>query len=87
MREATEAQKEFLAANLNTAYFVAALTIDTTGAEMVQDLITGQRVYLDTNFIGRRGDDSHRLSCERAAILRVLSRPLVPHACGPHRGY
>ncbi len=53
MREATEAQKEFLAANLNTAYFVAALTIDPTGAQMVQELILGQRVYLDTNFIYR----------------------------------
>ena len=53
MREATEAQKAFLASNLNTAYFVAALTIDPTGAQMVQELISGQRVYLDTNFIYR----------------------------------
>jgi hypothetical protein len=53
MREATEAQKAFLASNLNTAYFVAALTIDPTGAQMVQELIVGQRVYLDTNFIYR----------------------------------
>jgi hypothetical protein len=53
MREATDAQKDFLAANLNTAYFVAALTIDPSGAEMIQELISGQRVYLDTNFIYR----------------------------------
>jgi hypothetical protein len=53
MREATEAQRAFLAANLNTAYFVAALTIDPTGAQLVQELIAGQRVYFDTNFIYR----------------------------------
>ena len=53
MREATEAQKRFLAANLNTAYFVAALTIDPSGAQLVQQLIKGQRVYFDTNFIYR----------------------------------
>jgi predicted nucleic acid-binding protein len=53
MRDATQAQREFLAANLNTAYFVAALTIDPTGAQLVQELIAGQRVYLDTNFIYR----------------------------------
>jgi IS5 family transposase len=53
MREATAAQKDFLAVNLNTAYFVAALTIDPTGARMVQKLIAGQRVYFDTNFIYR----------------------------------
>jgi predicted nucleic acid-binding protein len=53
MREATDAQKEYLASNLNTAYFVAALTIDPTGAQMVQELISGQRVYLDTNFLYR----------------------------------
>lgn len=53
MRDATEAQKQFLAANLNTAYFLAALTIDPSGAQMVQKLIAGQRVYLDTNFIYR----------------------------------
>jgi hypothetical protein len=53
MRDATQAQREFLAANLNTAYFVAALTIDPTGAQLVQELIAGQRVYLDTNHIYR----------------------------------
>ena len=53
MREATDAQKAFLGANLNTAYFMAALTIDPTGAQLVQELIAGQRVYLDTNFVYR----------------------------------
>jgi hypothetical protein len=53
MRQATDSQQAYLAAKLNTAYFVAALTIDPDGEKLVQNLVAGQRVYLDTNFVYR----------------------------------
>ncbi len=53
IRNPTEAQKAYLAQNLNTAYFLTILSIDPDGARLVTSLVEGQRVYLDTNFLYR----------------------------------
>lgn len=53
MRTPTESQGLFLSQNLNTGYFWTVLSIDPEGARLVQNLASGQRVYLDTNFIFR----------------------------------
>jgi hypothetical protein len=53
MREASEAQRAYLSEALNSAYFVTALTLDPEGARLIQAITSGQRVYLDTNFVYR----------------------------------
>ncbi len=53
MREATDSQRAYLSETLNTAYFVSALTLDPEGARLIQAITSGQRVYLDTNFVYR----------------------------------
>jgi hypothetical protein len=53
IRNPTDAQKAYLAQNLNTAYFLTILSIDPDGARLVRSLVEGQRVYLDTNFLYR----------------------------------
>jgi predicted nucleic acid-binding protein len=53
IRDPTEAQKAYLAQNLNAAYFLTILSIDPDGARLVTSLVQGQRVYLDTNFLYR----------------------------------
>lgn len=53
IRTPTEAQRAFLAQNLNTGYFWTVLSIDPDGANLVQEVAKGQRVYLDTNFLFR----------------------------------
>jgi predicted nucleic acid-binding protein len=53
IRQPTDAQKAYLAQNLNTSYFLTVLSIDPEGARLVSEIASGQRVYLDTNFIYR----------------------------------
>jgi hypothetical protein len=53
IRHPTEAQRAYLAQNLNTAYFLTVLSIDPDGARLVAEIAKGQRVYVDTNFIYR----------------------------------
>jgi predicted nucleic acid-binding protein len=53
LRRPTDAQRAYLAQNLNTAYFLTALSIDPEGARLVQEIAHGQRVYVDTNFVYR----------------------------------
>lgn len=53
VRQPTEAQRTLLATLLNTAYTLTILTLDPSAGALVQTVTTGQRVYLDTNFIYR----------------------------------
>ncbi|HEY5195070.1 MAG TPA: hypothetical protein VIJ39_14530 [Solirubrobacteraceae bacterium] len=53
IRRPTDIQRKFLAQNLSTGYFWTVLSIDPEGARLVQELVRGQRVYLDTNFVFR----------------------------------
>jgi hypothetical protein len=53
MREGTDAQRAYLSETLNATYFVTALTLDSEGARLIQAITSGQRVYLDTNFVYR----------------------------------
>jgi hypothetical protein len=53
IRRPTDIQRTFLAQNLSTGYFWTVLSIDPEGARLVQELVRGQRVYLDTNFVFR----------------------------------
>lgn len=53
IRSPSDAQRAFLAQNLNTGYFWTVLSIDPDGANLVQEVVKGQRVYLDTNFLFR----------------------------------
>lgn len=53
VRRPTEAQTIFLSGVLNCAFFTAVLTIDPEAARLIQEVATGQRVYLDTNFVYR----------------------------------
>jgi predicted nucleic acid-binding protein len=72
MREATDAQRLYLAQTLNTAYFVTALTIDPAAARLITSITSGQRVYLDTNFLYRLlGVQGPRYVKASEAILRA----------------
>lgn len=44
-------QRTYLASLLNTSFYMTVLTLDPQANHLVQEQITGQRVYLDTNFI------------------------------------
>jgi VIT1/CCC1 family predicted Fe2+/Mn2+ transporter len=72
IRSPTDAQKVYLAQNLNTAYFLTVLSIDPDGARLVLDLTRNQRVYLDTNFLYRLlGVQGPRFVKPAEAILRA----------------
>lgn len=51
VRCATPAQRQFLAGLLNTSFYMCVLTIDPEAKHLVQVQMTGQRIYLDTNFL------------------------------------
>ncbi len=53
VRRPTSTQRAYLAQMLNTSYFKSVLSIDSEGARLVREIVSGQRVYLDTNFIYR----------------------------------
>jgi hypothetical protein len=53
VRHPTDAQRKYLAQNLNAAYFLTVLSIDPDGARLITEIARGQRVYLDTNFVFR----------------------------------
>jgi hypothetical protein len=75
IRHPTPAQKAYLAQNLNTSYFLTVLSIDPDGARLVTELIAGQRVYLDTNFIYRLlGVQGPRYVKPAEAILRATQK-------------
>jgi hypothetical protein len=71
IRHPTEAQKAYLAQNLNAAYFLTVLSIDPDGAQLVSSMVKGQRVYVDTNFLYRLlGVQGPRYVKPAEAILR-----------------
>jgi hypothetical protein len=47
----TPDQRRFLAALLNTSFYMTVLTIDPEAKQLVQAQMGGQRIYLDTNFL------------------------------------
>lgn len=51
VRSPTAAQRTYLAGLLNTSFYLTVLTLDPQASQLVQEQVTGQRVYLDTNFI------------------------------------
>jgi hypothetical protein len=51
VRSPTPAQRTYLASLLNTAFYMTVLTLDPSASNLVQEQISGQRIYLDTNFI------------------------------------
>jgi hypothetical protein len=51
VRSPTNSQRIYLASLLNTAFYMTVLTLDPSASNLVQEQISGQRVYLDTNFI------------------------------------
>jgi len=51
VRQPTPEQLSYLANRLNTAYFLTVLTLDPAAHELMQDSVSGQRVYLDTNVV------------------------------------
>jgi hypothetical protein len=53
LREPTENQKRYLNRMLNAAYFLTILSIDPDAAMLVRETASGQKVYLDTNFLYR----------------------------------
>jgi len=53
IRRPTETQKLWLGQQLNTTYFWRVISIDPEGAQLIRELASGQRVYLDTNMIYR----------------------------------
>lgn len=53
MRHPTDVQRAFIGQILSTGYFWTVLSIDPDGANLVQEITAGQRVYLDTNFLFR----------------------------------
>jgi hypothetical protein len=53
IRRPTPTQKLWLGQQLNTTYFWRVISIDPEGAQLIRELATGQRVYLDTNMIYR----------------------------------
>jgi len=72
IRHPTDAQREYLSQNLNTAYFLTVLTIDPEGARLVAEVAAGQVIYLDTNFLYRLlGVQGPRFVRPAEAILRA----------------
>jgi hypothetical protein len=72
IRRPTDAQKAFLSAVLNVAYYTTVLTIDPAAARLIHEEAKGQRVYLDTNFIYRlMGVQGPRFIRPAETILRV----------------
>ena len=53
LRQPSENQKRFLDRMLNAAYFLTVLSIDPAAAMLVREAASGQKVYLDTNFLYR----------------------------------
>lgn len=51
IRQPTPAQRQFLAALLNTSFYMTVLTIDPDAKNLVQEQLRGRVVYLDTNFL------------------------------------
>ncbi len=51
IRHPTPDQRRFLAGLLNTSFYMTVLTIDPDAKELVQQQMTGRRIYLDTNFL------------------------------------
>lgn len=72
LRHPTDAQRNYLSINLNTAYFLTVLSIDPDGAQLISEIAKGQRVYLDTNFVFRLlGIQGPRYVKPAEAILRA----------------
>lgn len=69
VRQATPAQRTFLANRLNTAFYLTVLTLDPQARVLAQMRADGRRIYLDTNFLyavlGKAGvlevESAHRL--------------------------
>lgn len=51
IRAPTPDQRRFLAALLNTSFYMTVLTIDPGARQLVQAQMHGHRIYLDTNFL------------------------------------
>jgi hypothetical protein len=51
VREATHAQRRFLANRMNTAFYLTVLTLDPEATALAQQSVQGRRIYLDTNFL------------------------------------
>lgn len=51
IRSPTPDQRRFLANVLNVSFYMTVLTIDPTAKQLVRERLTGQRLYLDTNFL------------------------------------
>jgi hypothetical protein len=51
VRQPTEAQRTYLANLLNTSFYLTVLTLDAAGSQLIQQRVSGHRVYLDTNFL------------------------------------
>lgn len=51
IRQPTPAQRQFLAALLNTSFYMTVLTIDPDAKHLVQEQLRGRVIYLDTNFL------------------------------------
>jgi hypothetical protein len=51
IRAPTPDQRRFLARLLNVGFYMTVLTIDPTARKLVQEQMTGHRLYLDTNFL------------------------------------
>jgi hypothetical protein len=75
IRHPTEAQRAYLAQNLNTAYFLSVLSIDPDGARLLAEIAAGQRVYFDTNFLYRLlGVQGPRYVKPAEAIISVTQK-------------
>jgi hypothetical protein len=51
VRDATHAQRRFLANRMNTAFYLTVLTLDPDAKALAQESVQGRRIYLDTNFL------------------------------------
>src|SRR5262249_24776 len=51
VRQPTQSQRLHLAGLLNTSFYVTVLTLDSEGSRLLQDRVSGHRVYLDTNVL------------------------------------
>jgi hypothetical protein len=72
VRRPTDSQKAFLAAALTCAFYTTVLTIDPQAARVVRQTATGQRIYLDTNFLYRLlGVQGPRYITPAETILRT----------------
>ena len=79
IKDPTEAQRAYLAQNLNAAYFLTILSIDPEGARLISEIVKGQRVYLDTNFLYRLlGVQGPRFIKPAEAILLDHSKCRIP---------